>query len=70
MRITVSTGVILAVGLVPVAWTVAVWLADLVTRGNIWDENEVWGVMAVSWVAAPVILIGLGKLSFDNRNSN
>jgi hypothetical protein len=67
MRIAMSTRVILAVGVVPIAWTGLVWLSDLLTLGYIWDENEVWGMVIGGYVAAPILLVGLGKLAFDNR---
>jgi hypothetical protein len=68
MRITLSSGVILGVGLVPIAWTATIWLTEILTRGSVWDQNEVWGVMICS-VAAPVFLVGLGRLAYDNRPS-
>jgi hypothetical protein len=67
MRIAVSTGIILAVGTAPIAWTAVVWLSDLLTLGAIWDQDEAWGVLIDCWVAAPILLVGLGKLALDNR---
>ena len=69
MRIVPSTCVVLAVGLAPIAWTAAVWLSDILTRGSIWDVDAVWGVVIDGWVAVPILLVGLGKLAFDNRPS-
>jgi hypothetical protein len=68
-----GTRIILGIGAVPFAWTALGWSSDLITRGYIWDENEVWGVVECAYFGVPVLLIGLGKIIWDNRpgrNSN
>jgi hypothetical protein len=64
---------ILGLGAVPFAWTALSWSSDLITQGHIWDENEVWGMIECAYLGFPVLLIGVGKLAWDNRprrNSN
>lgn len=66
MRFPVSTRVILAIGAVPFIWTFGGWGVDLITRGYVWDMDEVWGVLECEWLGAPILLVGLAKLAFDN----
>ena len=73
MRFPWSTRIILAVGLIPIAYEIGCELAELIPPPHrVWDIGWVWAV-TICELAAPIVLIGLVKLAFDNRprrNSN